>query len=221
MGEMLEYYEERAAEYDAVYSGGGAASVPDAETYRRETEALFSVVKGFGRGHLLDVACGTAFWLPAYAPNCERMTLVDQSPGMLAEARGRAEEAGVAGACRLVRQDVLEGPLPTGPFDCALMGFFLSHLTLGQEGAFLARLTDEMAPSSPVLILDSAWSAVRARHRSRAGEQRRTLEDGRTFTIYKRYFDRGDVEQLCRRNGLALESCDVGDVMAWALARSA
>lgn len=52
---------------------------------------LEGIVAGVVHGRLLDLACGTAYWLPHYAANCPRITLFDQSDRMLAEARAEGE----------------------------------------------------------------------------------------------------------------------------------
>lgn len=79
-------------------------------------------------------------------------------------------------------------------YDCALVGFFLSHLTETQEGLLFAALKNMLDPSSGrFLILDSAWSAERARFNAKAERQERRLNDGKRFEIYKRYFDQEDL----------------------------
>ena len=76
---MLTYYDERAPEYEEAYTlgGTGTASIPDPEIFKAETRALAGIVGRFAHGRLMDLACGTAYWLPHYAPNCSRMTLFD------------------------------------------------------------------------------------------------------------------------------------------------
>jgi len=91
---MLAYYNERASEYEEAYTRGtGTASITDPAVFTTEIAVLEDIVRGFGRGHLLDVACGTGYWLPHYIANCSRITLFDQSEQMLAEC-----ESKVAGA---------------------------------------------------------------------------------------------------------------------------
>ena len=76
---MLTYYDERAPEYEEAYTlgGTGTASIPDPEIFKAEARALAGIVGRFAHGRLMDLACGTAYWLPHYAPNCSRMTLFD------------------------------------------------------------------------------------------------------------------------------------------------
>jgi hypothetical protein len=63
-----------------------------------------------------------------------------------------------------------------------------------------------------VLILDSIWSQERARTRNKEGRQTRTLNDGRTFDIYKKYFTEDDVAAMARRYDLDLSLVHAGRV---------
>ena len=86
--QMFAYYEERAPEYEEAYTlGTGTASIRDAEVFKAEARVLADVVAGTARGRIMDLACGTAYWMPHYSPACSRVTLFDQSKRMLAEAR--------------------------------------------------------------------------------------------------------------------------------------
>ncbi len=93
-----------------------------------------------------------------------------------------------------------------GLFDCAVVGFLLSHLTVEQEAVFFDILRQLLAPEGLFVILDSAWSIERAATRRKEGTQERTLNDGRGFQIYKRYFDTGDLSAMGEANGLTLTS---------------
>src|SRR4029077_13941939 len=93
---MLSYYNERAPDYEEAYTlGTGTASIPDPEVFKAEARVLEDIVAGVLHGRLLDLACGTAYWLPHYAANCPRITLFDQSDRMLAEARMKASRLGI------------------------------------------------------------------------------------------------------------------------------
>jgi len=106
---MLAYYDERASEYEEAYTHGtGTASIDVPAVFTAEIAELERVVRGFGRGHLLDLACGTGYWLPHYVGNCSRVTLFDQSEKMLAECRRKISRLGAADQCSLVRGDVFE-----------------------------------------------------------------------------------------------------------------
>jgi demethylmenaquinone methyltransferase/2-methoxy-6-polyprenyl-1,4-benzoquinol methylase len=217
--EMLLYYDERAEEYDDVYRGAGPAIRRYADKYQQNTAEVCEIVAGFGHGHLIDIACGTGFWAPHYARNCERFTFVDQSMGMLAECRKRIEKLGLSDASCFVQGNVLEVALKPVTYDCALVGFLLSHFTSEQEDTFFQKLKAALKPSAQLMIIDSYWSERRkAGGREKEGEQERILNDGRPFNIYKKYFDESNIEEMLARHQFTCRSLHVGDMFIAAIA---
>jgi ubiquinone/menaquinone biosynthesis C-methylase UbiE len=217
--EMLLYYDERATEYDDVYSGKGPAIRRYADRYQQNTVKVREFVAGFGHGHLIDIACGTGFWVPHYAPNCTRFTFVDQSESMLAECKKRIEELGLADASRFVQGNIFDVTLAPGTYDCAMVGFLLSHLTPEQEDIFFTKLKRILKPVAQLMIIDSYWSELRkAGGKKREGEQKRTLNDGRGFKIYKKYFDESDIVEMLSRHRFAFQSLYIGDMFIAAVA---
>ena len=156
-------------------------------------------------GRVIDLACGTGFWLPHYAAACSHVTLFDQSDKMLDECRKKVDAHGLADRCVLLRGDVLDHQFPAARYDCALVGFLLSHLTEAEEARLFDALKRMLAPSGHFLLLESAWSPERAKVNPKADQQERRLNDGTAFEIYKRYIDRDDVLEWQRRHDVALE----------------
>jgi SAM-dependent methyltransferase len=203
---MLTYYDERAPEYEEAYTRGtGTASISDPEVFRTEARLLATIVRGFAHGRLIDLACGTAYWLPHYADACSHITLFEQSEKMLAESRAKVERLGISDRCRLLQGDFFGHRFDDGAYDRALVGFFLSHLTEAEEPVLFGALRTMLGVSGRFLILDSAWSTERAKVNARAGRQRRELNDGTAFEIYKRYCDRGDISRWSARHGVVIE----------------
>jgi ubiquinone/menaquinone biosynthesis C-methylase UbiE len=191
---MLDYYNERAPEYEEAYTlGTGTASMPDPSTFKTEANQLAGIVERFAHGRLIDLACGTAYWLPHYARQCSSITLFDQSEKMLQECRKKVHDLGIVERCSLLQGDFFEYEFVAGAHDCALVGFFLSHLTESQERMLFDALRKMLTASGRFLILDSAWSTQRARFNAKVERQRRRLNDGTPFEIYKRYCDREDI----------------------------
>ena len=202
---MLRYYDERASEYEEAYvRGTGTASIRDPDVFRREAALLPGVVERFARGRIVDVACGTGFWLSHYAGLCSSMTLVDQSGRMLDECRKKTEAQGVAARCTVVQADVFEHEFAERAYDCALVGFLVSHLTEDQERFVFEKLGRMLDASGRFLILDSAWSPERARFNAKIEQQERRLNDGTRFEVYKRYIDRQDIDGWSTKYGVQL-----------------
>ena len=104
---MLAYYDERAPEYEEAYTlGTGTASIADPEVFKAEARVLSGIVGQVAHGRIMDLACGTAYWLPDYASNCSHITLFDQSARMLTESRAKAHRLGVLDRCALIQGDV-------------------------------------------------------------------------------------------------------------------
>jgi demethylmenaquinone methyltransferase/2-methoxy-6-polyprenyl-1,4-benzoquinol methylase len=201
---MLRYYDERAPEYEEAYVlGTGTASMADPEIFRREAMLLAGIVERFARGRLVDLACGTAYWLPHYAARCPSVTLIDQSPRMLDECRAKIAKLDAADRVSMVQGDVLEHPFGPGAFDSALVGFLISHLTEEQEQRLFERLREMLDAGARFLILDSAWSSERARVNAKVERQERRLNDGSLFQVYKRYLDRRDIHEWATKHRVA------------------
>ncbi len=193
---MLRYYDERATEYEEAYLlGTGTASIPNSQVFRAEASLLGDIVERFGNGRMIDLACGTAYWLPRYVGGCSAVTLFDQSPRMLDECQTKVSTLGVGDRCTLICGDFFDYEFGSVEYDSALLGFFLSHVTEKQERLVFEALKRMLGTTGRFLILDSAWSLERARFNAKVERQQRQLNDGTRFDIYKRYFDQQDISQ--------------------------
>jgi demethylmenaquinone methyltransferase/2-methoxy-6-polyprenyl-1,4-benzoquinol methylase len=191
---MLAYYNERAPEYeDAYILGTGTASIPDPDVFVTEAKLLAGIVREFAEGRLIDLACGTGYWLPFYAEHCSHITLFDQSEKMLAECRKKLDRLSLGNQSVVLEGDFFDYRFGSTRYDCALVAFFLSHLTESQEPQLFNALRTMLGSSGRFLLLDSAWSDERARFNKKIEQQQRHLNDGTSFDIYKRYCDREDV----------------------------
>jgi SAM-dependent methyltransferase len=195
--EMMSYYDERAEEYEEIYLGKGHATI-DPDAYRKDVAQVSEMVSRFGGGHLIDIGCGAGFWCPSYARNCNQITFLDQSERMLSKCK-----------------DVT---LETCKYDCALVGFLLSHLTFQQEKIFFEKLGEILKTNSQLMFIDSIWNERRQQYREKEGIQERVLSDGRIFRVYKRYFDESDVEEMLKRYKFEVISYYTGEALIAAIA---
>jgi ubiquinone/menaquinone biosynthesis C-methylase UbiE len=217
--EMMSYYDERAEEYDEIYLGKGHTTIA-ADLYRKDVAKVSEMVSRFGKGHLIDIACGAGFWLPNYARNCNQITFLDQSARMLSKCKDRVEELGLADISSFIQGDFLDVNLEASKYHCALVGFLLSHLTLEQEKTFFRKLEEILKANPQLMFIDSAWNKRREQYREKEGFQERVLNDGRTFRVYKRYFDESDVEEMFKRYGFEVISYYIGEALVAAIAES-
>ena len=215
---MFEYYNERAKEYEELYIlGAGPASIPDPEAYKAEVNILAGIAGEFCHGSVIDIACGTGFWLPYYASQCSHITLLDQSPKMLFECERKITSLDIRDKCTSLEGDFLEYQFDSSKFDFALVGFFISHLNKEEERAFFEKLRTILKTDGKFLIFDSTWNEERAKTREKQGKHQRKLNDGRTFDIYKRYFDESVIKLMAKKHRLCLSLEYMGRVFVAAL----
>lgn len=207
--EMMAYYNERAQEYDEIYRGKGHVTL-DSSVYQQDVMKTSEMASSFGKGHLIDIACGTGFWLPNYARNCRKITLLDQSEKMLNKCKIRVEQLGLIKLTNFIQGEFFEVKLEPSTFDSALVGFLLSHFTFEQENSFFLKLRRILKPNSQLMVIDSAWNKERQKYSMKEGTQERVLNDERRFKIFKRYFEQSDIENMADRYDFTIRSYYIG-----------
>ncbi len=198
--ELARYYDERASEYDVIYAGQGPA-FPNPEPYKEDVCKISKIISSFVKGKIIDIACGTGFWLPYYASNCTEITMLDQSEKMLEQARLRAKSEMVLERCRFIQGNFFKLKLEQRYFQSAIVGFLLSHLANNETNDFLTKLSSILSEGAELLIIDSSWSSERQKYRKKEEMQMRKLDDGREFSIFKRYFEIDELEHVLSQYG--------------------
>lgn len=219
--EMLTYYEERAEEYDELYTGQMPAIKANAKFYIKETQEISEIATGFGNGHLIDIACGTGFWALRYAKNCDKLTFIDQSNSVLTICRERMDRLGFRDKVNFIQGSFFDIELSPNTYNCAFLGFFLSHFTSELEEKFFSKLNKALKPQAQIMIVDSIWGEQRKEGRKKEGEQKRILNDGRPFMIYKKYFEPSDIEEMCGKYHFDLKQLYTGEVFIAAIIKKA
>jgi len=125
---------------------------------------------------------------------------------------------GLKNISNFIQGNLLDVILETSKYDCALVGFLLSHLTHEQEKAFWGKLKKTLKVNSPIMFIDGAWNKKRKQYREKEGIQERVLSDGRTFKVYKRYFKKSDVKEMFERYNFVIKSYYIGDAFIAAIA---
>lgn len=163
------YWEDRARLFAA--EGQGLAAVCSygmPELYNRVIDwcqwlALRRWLRVARGSSVLDVGCGVGRWSRRLAARGARVTGIDLSPTMIAEAQRRAGQEGLATNCRFEAQDLSE--LDAGAtFDLVLGVTVLQHILDGAAlRAAVTRMTAHLAPAGRMVLLEAA-PAAHARH---------------------------------------------------------
>jgi ubiquinone/menaquinone biosynthesis C-methylase UbiE len=110
-----------------------------------------------GRGALdaLDVGCGTGFLTFELLARRHRVTGVDFAPAMIAEARRKAAERGVA--VRFEEADAEQLPFPAGSFDLVISRHLL--WTLPHPEAAIDEWIRVLRPGGRLVVVDGQFDA--------------------------------------------------------------
>jgi ubiquinone/menaquinone biosynthesis C-methylase UbiE len=204
------YYDERAPEYEEIYKGTGPASIRDPKAYQQEVGQISALLSNYIAGNHIDLACGTAFWLPSYQAKCSHITLFDQSEQMLVQCSHKVDQLNIGNKTQIIRGDVFGYRFLANNYDCTLAAFLLSHLDDSEMSVLFRILRRILRPDAKFVLIDSIWTDERKDVRRRSGLQKRRLNDGREFEIYKRYFTEQDLMTLASDIGMNLDVVHAG-----------
>ena len=156
------YWEERARRF--AIEGDGLAAVCSYGMpgfYNRAIDfcqrlALARWLRVRGGTTVLDVGCGVGRWCRELAARGARVTGVDFSRTMIAEAQRRAAEQGVLERCRFLVQDLAHLDAG-GKFDLVLSVTVLQHILEPQAlRAAVRRMAAHLGESGRLVLLEAA-----------------------------------------------------------------
>ena len=176
--EQVRYYRQRASEYDDWFFRRNRYDRGPDHTlrWRNEIQLLRNLLGGLApSGRILELACGSGLWTEQLARHATSLTAIDTSPEMLALNRARVGSNTV----RYQQGDIFRWE-PAELYDFIFFGFWLSHVPPSRFAAFWQKLRSSLAPGGRVYFVDN-YSEV---DRCQVAE-RRSLSDGRSFTIVK------------------------------------
>jgi ArsR family transcriptional regulator len=161
---------ERAREASLAFRRDGAdwdeiraLDLPAAEIEAALLRLLPPVVERF-----LDIGTGTGRLLEVVAGRAERALGVDASRDMLALARARLAERGLAGRCAVRQADMYRLPLPDASFDAVALQMVLHYAE--DPAAALAEAARVLRPDGLLVVVDLAphgRAEVLERHKHR------------------------------------------------------
>lgn len=197
IGSQLAYYQARAAEYDATFVPYMDSALPP---------VLDRLRAGNIKGDVLELASGTGYWTRHLSQLAERVTALDGSAEMIAEARRH----GLPNAD--FRQQDLFDWAPERHWDAVFFAHWLAHVPDDRFDAFWAAVRQAVSPQGTVEFVDVTNHERRLEQQDDAEPEvavRRTLQDGRSFRIVKVF--RSPAELTKRLTGLGW-TCRIDEV---------
>jgi SAM-dependent methyltransferase len=194
--EMVAYYQARAPEYDDWYLRRGRyeRGAIDDMAWQADLDAATTWLDGLPlEGRIVELAAGTGWWSPLLATKGE-LWCYDAASAPLDRARERLLAHRLR--AHLHVRDAWADPEQVA--DALFTGFWLSHVPRARLPAFLDLAARWLRPGGTYAFIDSRFdpksSAVD--HRPSRDEETtlRRLDDGRTFTIPKIYYEPAELE---------------------------
>lgn len=207
LDEQVRYYRARAQEYEetALPSEANSTETPENPMAREWQDAERAVRALPQYETILELACGTGLWTRELAKHTEHLTALDAAPEMLGLNRSSVNDARV----EYERINLFEWE-PTAQYDLVFFAFWLSHVPEALLDGFLERVKRALKPGGQVLILDEPRDTKNVIP-TVENTQARTLNDGRTFTIVKEYYDPQALGERMKALGFAVVEIMRGD----------
>jgi SAM-dependent methyltransferase len=194
LNEQAAYYRARAAEYDQWWLREGRYDRgPELNaTWFEEAGSVRAALEEFRpAGHILELACGTGIWTQRLVPFADRLTALDASEEMLAINAERLHSPKV----RYIQADLFAWqPSPGDRYDTVFFGFWLSHVPPERFAGFWRLVASCLLPGGRVFFVDSRRETTSTARdhvlaEAESSIQRRRLNDGREFQVYKIFYD--------------------------------
>lgn len=192
LGEQLAYYCARAAEYDEWWFRLGRYDKGEAKNTEwflegAEVSAALNAFKPAGQ--VLEFAGGTGIWSEQLLPHAAQLTVLDGSTEMLVLNQARLQNPEVI----YLTEDIFDWT-PSRQYDVIFFGFWLSHVPPEKFDTFWELVRQCLKPGGRFFFIDSklASSSMAANHQLPEKDSTthiRRLNDGRTFQIYKVFYE--------------------------------
>jgi SAM-dependent methyltransferase len=183
--DMQAYYARRAAEYERIYAK------PERQDDLRAIEAWLP--SRFTDRAVLEVACGTGWWIPHGARECASWLATDLNAETIAMAQHKPLIDDMSkGRVRFALADAYAPAGIDGEFDAAFAGFWWSHVPLARLSSWLEALHAKLQPRSRVVFIDNLYVEGSSSPITRADDsgntyQQRMLDDGSTHEVLKNF----------------------------------
>lgn len=205
---QIEYYRQRAAEYDEwFYRQGRYDRGPEVnEKWHAEAASVRQAVHALGDvEHALELAPGTGIWTQELARLADRVTAIDASAEMLAINRAKLTKLDRATSVTYAQADLFTWE-PQEQYDLVFFSFWLSHVPPQELDPFLAKVRRALRPGGKAFMIDSRRdeSSLPSDHAlpDEGIIHTRKLNDGRAYQIVKIFYTPETLAAAFARNHL-------------------
>ena len=185
--EQIDYYRDRAPEYDEWFFRQGRydRGAAHREQWFAEILAVESALLSIDlSGDILELACGTGLWTQSLASVANHLTAVDASPEVIELNRQKIQSQSV----EYIVADLFNWT-PTQKFDFIFFGFWLSHVPMERFNDFWQMVKLALKPNGQVFFVDSLFDptspAINHAQLHQQGYAERKLNDGRIYQVVK------------------------------------
>ncbi|TET55428.1 MAG: class I SAM-dependent methyltransferase [Anaerolineales bacterium] len=198
---LLDYYNLRAPEYDAVYRRD--EPVRQAEL----ADMAMALKKATSGRRVLEVPCGTGFWTGVIADTARHVVAVDASSQMLALARERGLPRD---RVQFQLGDAYRLEATPGRFDAGVLNFWISHVPQAFLHEFLRRFHERLCTGATVFAADNVYlpgvgGELVSDLDSEDTYKERVLGDGSEHRVLKNYYDAGQLRRLLEPHATDIE----------------
>jgi 2-polyprenyl-3-methyl-5-hydroxy-6-metoxy-1,4-benzoquinol methylase len=201
--EQINYYRDRASEYDEWFFRQGRYDRGEAHRQQWFVEiaevesALFATKPS---GNMLELACGTGLWTQHLVTFATHLTAVDAAPEVIALNQNRVNSESV----EYIVADLFNWT-PTQKFDFIFFGFWLSHVPIEQFIDFWQMVKAALKPNGRVFFVDSLFDktspAINHAELHQQGYSERKLNDGRVYQVVKIFHEPISLEKSLQELG--------------------
>lgn len=179
---LVGYYQQRAAEYEAIYYK------PERQQDIAAATAILQNI--FRHKQVFEIACGTGFWTEKIATTATVVHATDINQSVINIAQQKQyNNSNVS-----FEQADFFRYQPAQPYETLFGGFIWSHILLQKIDTFLATIHNFVLPGGTVIFIDNNYvpgSNLPITHTDKEGNtfQTRKLLDGSTHLVLKNFPD--------------------------------
>jgi 2-polyprenyl-3-methyl-5-hydroxy-6-metoxy-1,4-benzoquinol methylase len=201
--EQIEYYRNRAPEYDQWFFRQGRYD--RGEAHRQQwfveiSELRTALLAAKPSGDILELACGTGLWTQHFAPLATHLTAIDAAPEAIVVNKNRVDSDSV----KYIIADLFNWT-PTQKFDFVFFGFWLSHVPIEQFADFWCMVRASLKPNGKIFFVDSLFDqtspAINHAEPHHQGYSERKLNDGRVYQVVKVFHEPIKLKKMLRNLG--------------------